>query len=174
MTRIGLISDTHGYMGQDVLDHLKEVDEIWHGGDIGPRKVIDALETLGKPIRAVYGNIDDSKIRAEFPLNLNFTIDGLNVFITHIGGYPGRLFKRVDAILKEQKPDLYICGHSHICKVMPDPKHNLLHMNPGACGHHGFHKFRTILLFEIDSGKMSNVRVVELGNRGQLKDPIVK
>lgn len=174
MTRIGLISDTHGYMGKDVLDHLKEVDEIWHGGDIGPRTVIDQLETLGKPIRAVFGNIDDAKIRAEFPLNLHFTVDGLKVFITHIGGYPGRLYKRVSAILKEEKPGLYICGHSHICKVMPDPKHNLLHMNPGACGHIGFHKFRTILLFEIDKGKMSNVRVVELGNRGILKEAIKK
>lgn len=168
MIKIGLISDTHGYMHEDVTKHLTDVDEIWHAGDVGPRTVIDELEKLNKPIRGVYGNIDSAEIRQEFPLNLHFELEGIKVFITHIGGYPGKLYKRVVKEIKIHKPNLYICGHSHICKVMPDHKNVLLHMNPGACGHIGFHKIRTILLFEINAGKIENLRAVELGLRGRV------
>jgi putative phosphoesterase len=168
MVKIGLISDTHGYMHEDITKHLTDVDEIWHAGDVGPRVVLDELEKLNKPIRGVYGNIDAADIRREFPLNQHFTIEGIKVYMTHIGGYPGKMYKRVIAEVKKEKPNLYICGHSHICKVMPDKKNVLLHMNPGACGHIGFHKMRTILLFEINKGKIENLRVVELGIRGRV------
>lgn len=168
MVKIGLISDTHGYMHEDITKHLEGVDEIWHAGDVGPYHVLEELKKLNKPIRGVYGNIDGKTIQYEFPLNLHFEIEGIKVFMTHIGGYPGRLYKRVVHQIKKEKPNLYICGHSHICKVMPDKKNVLLHMNPGACGHIGFHKMRTMLLFEINAGKIENLRVVELGIKGMV------
>ena len=166
MTTIALISDTHSFLGDDVIEHLQDVDEIWHGGDIGNPKIIDTLEAI-KPLRVVYGNIDGQEIRKDFPLNDEWICDGVRVFMTHIGGYPGRYTKRVYHLLKVAQPDLYICGHSHICKVMRDPAMNLIHMNPGACGHEGFHHLRTMLLFDCNDGKIENLRVVELGSRGQ-------
>ncbi len=169
MKSIGLISDTHGFVNEDYTQHLKDCDEIWHAGDIGPMDTMHQLEALGKPIRAVYGNIDDDKVRAEYPLNLFFDCEGVSIFMTHIGGYPPKIYKRVRKLIEENKPNLYICGHSHILKIMPDHEHDLIHMNPGACGHHGFHKFRTMILFDCDEGKLKNVRVVELGKRGQIK-----
>ena len=168
MKRICLISDTHSYMGADVLMHCKEADEIWHAGDIGAVNVLDTLRNTGKPVRAVYGNIDDKTIRAELPLDLLFTCEKLRVFITHIGSYPGRYTKRVRAILEKERPDLYICGHSHICKVMKDPHLGLLHMNPGACGQVGFHSIRTLLKFTCKDGQIQKLSVVELGRRGIL------
>jgi len=165
MKKIALISDTHSYLGKDVVDYLRNVDEIWHAGDVGSMKVIEDLEMI-TTLRGVYGNIDNHKIRATFPLNLSFECEGVRVFMTHIGGYPGRYYKRVKLLLEEKPPDLYICGHSHICKVMRDKKLNLIHMNPGACGHAGFHLFRTILLFECHDGKIKNLQLVELGKRG--------
>ena len=165
MKKIALISDTHSYLGEDVIEHLQDVDEIWHGGDVGNFDVIEKLEKI-KPLKAVYGNIDGTKVRAEFPLNLEWDCEGVKVFMTHIGGYPGRYTKRVKELLQDIKPDLYICGHSHICKVMMDKKLNILHMNPGACGHSGFHQFRTMLLFDCTNGKVENLRLVELGKRG--------
>lgn len=167
MKKITLISDTHSYMGEDILEHCKEADEIWHGGDLGSMEVLEILEGI-KPVKAVYGNIDDHNIRRAVPLNLEFDCEGVKVFMTHIGGYPPRYTKRVRALLEEIKPDLYICGHSHICKVMPDKSLDLLHMNPGACGHKGFHRIRTILKFDCSEGKIENLRVVELGDRGVL------
>jgi len=167
MKKICLISDTHSYMGNDVLDHCLDSDEIWHAGDVGGLQVIDQLLQTGKTLRAVYGNIDNAKIRADLDLNLHFECEGVSVFMTHIGSYPGRYTKRVKALLEEHKPDLYICGHSHICKVMWDKKLELLHMNPGACGHKGFHRFRTILKFDCVDSEVKNLRVVELGHRGQ-------
>ncbi|MBV6652258.1 MAG: metallophosphoesterase family protein, partial [Mameliella sp.] len=142
-------------------------DEIWHAGDIGDASVADELEAF-RPLRAVYGNIDDSKMRIRFPEDLRFSVGGLEVFMTHIGGYPGRYNKRVRSILRDQPPKLYICGHSHILKVMPDKKLNLLHVNPGAAGHHGFHKMRTIVRFAIDEQEVKAFEVIELGKRGRL------
>lgn len=168
MKKITLISDTHSYIGEDILEHCHDADEIWHAGDFGSMEVLETLEGITK-CRGVYGNIDDRKIRAAVPLNQSFECAGVKVFMTHIGGYPPRYTKRVNALLQEHKPYLYICGHSHICKVLPDKKLDLLHMNPGACGHIGFHKMRTILKFDCEGGQVKNLRVVELGLRGFTK-----
>ncbi|MBT8232223.1 MAG: metallophosphoesterase family protein [Saprospiraceae bacterium] len=166
MKRIGLISDTHSFLGDDVIKHLKDVDEIWHAGDIGNPKLIDQLEAIN-PVKGVYGNIDSKEVKLTFPLNNFFECEGVSVFMTHIGGYPGRYTKRVKEILLKEKPQLYICGHSHICKVLKDVKLDLIHMNPGACGHEGFHQFRTMLLFDCHDGKVGGLKLVELGRRGQ-------
>ncbi|MFQ5448777.1 MAG: metallophosphoesterase family protein, partial [Saprospiraceae bacterium] len=146
MKRIGLLSDTHGFLDDSVFSHFESCDEIWHAGDIGSLEVAERLAAF-KPLRAVYGNIDASALRRRFPENLRFNIEGLDVFMTHIGGYPGRYTKRVRDILTAQPPNLYICGHSHILKVVPDKKLGLLHLNPGACGREGFHFMRTVLRF---------------------------
>jgi len=167
MKKILLLSDTHSYMEEDVLKHVREADEVWHGGDVGKLEVLDKLEAL-KPVKGVYGNIDTADVRERLPLNNMFECQGVKVFITHIGGYPGRYYKRVAALIKEYQPDLYICGHSHITKVMRDKDNDLLHMNPGACGNHGFHKFRTMLRFQCHEGKIENLDLIELGARGAL------
>jgi putative phosphoesterase len=166
MKRIGLLSDTHSYLDEKILDYFEECDEIWHAGDIGDVSVADQLEAF-RPFRAVYGNIDDEKVRVRYPENLRFECEGMDVFMTHIGGYPGRYNKRVREILQEDPPDLYICGHSHILKIMPDKKLDLLHINPGACGIHGFHKVRTIVRFTIKEAKIEDLEVIELGLRGK-------
>ena len=165
MKKIGLISDTHSFLGRDVVEHLNSVDEIWHGGDVGNPAVLDYLETI-KTERGVYGNIDGQDIRVRLPLNEIFDCEGVKVLITHIGGYPPRYTKRVKELIIKEKPDLYICGHSHICKVLRDGKLKLLHMNPGACGFEGFHSFRTMLLFQCEEGEVKDLRLVELGPRG--------
>ncbi len=162
--RIGLISDTHSYMEDDILEHLKECDEIWHAGDIGAFSVIEKLPQ-DKPIRAVYGNIDHGDLRHQYPLDLEFKINNVRFFITHIGGYPGRYTKRVKDILHTKKPDVYICGHSHICKVIYDKSISCLHINPGACGIHGFHQVRTMIRFTVGQDKLEDVQVIELGYR---------
>ncbi|MDG4946547.1 metallophosphatase family protein [Weeksellaceae bacterium KMM 9713] len=169
MIKILLLSDTHSYIDDRILKYASEADEIWHAGDIGEIKVTDTLQAI-KPLRAVYGNIDDAEVRGEFPLNNIFTVDGVKVVITHIGGYPGKYNARVKELLLTEKPKLYICGHSHILKVMHDKKLNLLHMNPGAAGIHGFHQIRTMLRFSLDNGKIDNLEVIELGKRGQRTD----
>jgi putative phosphoesterase len=166
MKRIGLLSDTHSYLDEKILDYFEECDEIWHAGDIGDVSVADQLEAF-RPFRAIYGNIDDEKVRVRYPENLRFECEGMDVFMTHIGGYPGRYNKRVREILQEDPPDLYICGHSHILKIMPDKKLDLLHINPGACGIHGFHKVRTIVRFTIKEAKIEDLEVIELGLRGK-------
>ncbi len=168
MKRIGLLSDTHGFLDDSIFSHFESCDEIWHAGDIGSVEMADRLAAF-KPLRAVYGNIDAPALRRRFPENLRFDIEGLDVFMTHIGGYPGRYTKRVRDILTAQPPNLYICGHSHILKVMPDKKLNLLHVNPGACGQEGFHVMRTLIRFEIQEGRIQQLQVVELGKRGSLK-----
>ena len=152
----------------DVLEHLKDCDEIWHAGDFGGIKPVEQLESIA-PLKGVYGNIDDHVVRGACPLDLLFDCEGVKVFMTHIGGYPGRYTGRVREIISQKPPKLYICGHSHILKVMPDKRNNLLHINPGACGNHGFHKIKTIVRFELDAGNIQNLEVVELGLRGQLK-----
>ncbi|MEM6321201.1 MAG: metallophosphoesterase family protein [Bacteroidota bacterium] len=168
MQRIGLLSDTHSHLDEQIFDYFKDCDELWHAGDIGSFEVVDRLRAF-KPLKAVYGNIDDAKMRAEFPLDWRWNCEGLDVWITHIGGYPGRYNKRVRTALAENSPNLFICGHSHILKVMPDPKHNLLHINPGACGVHGFHKVKTIVRFIVEDAKIDNLEVIELGKRGAIK-----
>jgi putative phosphoesterase len=167
MKRIGLLSDTHSYLDEKILDYFEECDEVWHAGDIGDVSVADQLEAF-RPFRAVYGNIDDEKIRVRYPENLRFECEGMDVFMIHIGGYPGRYSKKVREILQEDPPDLYICGHSHILKIMPDKKLDLLHINPGACGVHGFHKVRTIVRFSVKEAKIEDLEVIELGLRGQV------
>ena len=160
MKKILLLSDTHSHIDDAVLNHVKLADEVWHAGDIGDLKVTDAIKAL-KPLRAVWGNIDNDKARAEFPENNRFTIEGVDVWITHIGGYPNRYNIRIRDEIKANPPKLFICGHSHILKVMPDKKLGLLHMNPGAIGIHGFHNVRTMMRFTIDNGKIDNLEVIE-------------
>ena len=170
MISIGLISDTHSDLAKDVTTHLRDCDEIWHAGDIGNIETADALENIGVPLKMVWGNIDNKELRNRYPKDLIFTVEGLKVYITHIGGYPGRYYKAPKRIIKKEQPGLFICGHSHILKVMPDHSNKLLHMNPGACGFKGFHKFRTLLKFDISNGKVKNLRAVELGLRGKIRD----
>lgn len=161
MRKILLLSDTHSYIDATILKHVKQADEVWHAGDIGDLAVTDAIKAL-KPLRAVYGNIDDSKARVEFPEHNRFMCEGVDVWMTHIGGYPNRYNPRVKPEIYNNSPRLFICGHSHILKVMPDKKLNLIHMNPGAIGTHGFHKVRTMLRFTIDGTKIDNLEVIEL------------
>ncbi|WP_272150131.1 metallophosphoesterase family protein [Tenacibaculum aiptasiae] len=165
MKKILLLSDTHSFIDDQILKFVKQADEVWHAGDIGDLKVTDTLKKY-KPLRAVYGNIDDKDARAEFPLNNKFVIEGISVWITHIGGYPNKYNLRVREELKRERPKLFICGHSHILKVQFDEKLKLLHLNPGAAGNHGFHKVRTMLRFEIDKGAITNMEVIELAHRG--------
>ena len=167
--KIGLLSDTHSYLDPRIFDYFKNCDEVWHAGDIGNIEVADQLEQF-KPFKAVYGNIDHGELKNRYPLNWRFDCEGMDVLMTHIGGYPGRYSKRVRLMLEENAPHLYICGHSHILKIMPDKKYQLLHINPGACGHHGFHKMRTIVRFEITDGNLHNCEVIELGKRGRIEE----
>lgn len=163
--KILLLSDTHSYIDERILDYAKKADEVWHAGDIGDLKVTDELSKLSQ-LRAVYGNIDNAEIRREFPLHNRFSVEGLDVLMTHIGGYPGKYSPAIREELYQNPPKLFICGHSHILKVMPDKKLNLIHMNPGACGIYGFHKVRTMIRFEISNGKIESPEVIELGTRG--------
>jgi uncharacterized protein len=164
MIKILLLSDTHSYIDDNVLKYVNQADEVWHAGDIGDLKVTDAIKNL-KPLKAVYGNIDDANIRMEFPENNRFMCEDVDVWITHIGGYPGNYNFNIREEIRLNPPKLFICGHSHILKVMPDKKLNLLHMNPGAVGKHGFHKVRTMLRFTIDGSKIDNLEVIEFEKR---------
>lgn len=161
MKKILLLSDTHSYIDDHILKHAQEADEVWHAGDIGDLRVTDALKNL-KPLRAVFGNIDDTEARQEFPLHNRFVCEGVDVWITHIGGYPGRYSPAIREEIRANPPQLFICGHSHILKVMQDKKLGLLHMNPGAIGKHGFHKVRTMLRFTVDAGKIDNLEVIQV------------
>ena len=164
MTKILLLSDTHSHIDDTILKYVRLADEVWHAGDIGDLKVTDALKKL-KPLRAVFGNIDGTEARMEFPLNNRFICEGVSVLITHIGGYPGKYNQALREELKLNTPKLFICGHSHILKVQFDKTLNLLHMNPGACGISGFHQVRTMLRFEIDGDKIQKLEIIELGLR---------
>ncbi|MEI8136678.1 MAG: metallophosphoesterase family protein [Bacteroidota bacterium] len=168
MKKILLISDTHSYLEPKLIKHIKEADEIWHAGDIGS---IDLCLEIGKlkPFKAVYGNIDDKDIRITYPENLFFNCEDLPVYITHIGGYPGKYPAKIKEIIKENKPKLFICGHSHILKVIYDKDLEHLHINPGACGVQGFHKVKTAVRFEIEGSEIKNLAVIELGNRTSLE-----
>jgi putative phosphoesterase len=151
-----------------VFEYFKDCDEIWHAGDIGDLAVIQQLEAF-KPVRAVYGNIDSHEARAQYPLDNRFVLQGVDVWITHIGGYPGKYSGRVKTILQISPPKVFICGHSHILKVMRDPQYNnMLCLNPGAAGIEGFHKIKTLLRFELEHGAVKNMEVIELGKRGAL------
>jgi putative phosphoesterase len=160
MKRILLLSDSHGYIDSAVLEHCADADQVWHAGDIGTVDVTDQIKEVAT-LRAVYGNIDGTELRAEFPLHQRFICEGVDVWITHIGGYPGRYSPAIRNEIRVNPPDLFICGHSHILKVMRDQKLNLIHMNPGAIGKHGFHKSRTMLRFVLDQGRIDQLEVIE-------------
>jgi len=163
--KIGLLSDTHGYLDNKMLKYFDECDEIWHAGDIGTIEVADRLAAF-KPLKAVYGNIDGAEIRKVHPLHQRFFCEQVDVWITHIGGYPGRYDNRIKEALKIRAPKLFITGHSHILKVMPDKKlNNMLHLNPGAAGKSGFHKVRTMVRFQIDGDRIEKLEVIELGKK---------
>ena len=164
MTKILLLSDTHSHIDDAILKHVGWADEVWHAGDIGSLEVTDAIEKL-KPLKGVHGNIDDHIIQKEFPENNRFFCEGVDVWITHIGGYPPKYNVRTRDMIKENPPKLFICGHSHILKVMMDKKLGVLHMNSGACGKQGFHQVRTMLRFVIDGEDIKDLVVIELGKR---------
>jgi putative phosphoesterase len=160
MKKILLLSDTHSYIDDKILSYVMQADEVWHAGDIGAHLVTEAISAL-RPLRAVYGNIDDAKTRTEFPLHNRFLCEQVSVWMTHIGGYPGRYNPKIREEIYSNPPKLFISGHSHILKVMNDKKNGLLHMNPGAVGKHGFQQVRTMLRFEIDGNKIQNLEVIE-------------
>lgn len=164
MKKIGLISDTHDHLDDRVFKHFELCDEIWHAGDIGSTSLLDQLEDF-KPTRSVYGNIDGGSLRRRCPEDLWFEVESLTVFMTHIGGYPPKYNSRTRKILKERPTDLFICGHSHILKIIKDPVLDLLHINPGAAGIQGFHKVKTLVRFDVDGSQMKNMQVIELGKR---------
>lgn len=164
MKKILLLSDTHSHIDETILKYVKLADEVWHAGDIGDLKVTDTIKKL-KPLRAVFGNIDNHEARLEFPLNNRFFCEGVDVLITHIGGYPGKYSPAIKEEITKNPPKLFICGHSHILKVMFDKKLNCLHMNPGAAGISGFHQKRTMLRFEIDGDKIQSLEIIEIGDK---------
>ena len=164
MVKIGLLSDTHSNLDPKIFEYFQEVDEIWHAGDIGSIEVTDQLKKF-KPLRAVFGNIDDHILRREFPEFNRFTIENVEVLMTHIGGKPGKYAKPALDAIQEKAPKLFICGHSHILLVKMDPKFNMLWMNPGACGIKGFHQVKTLLRFQIEGDKIQNLEAIEIGKR---------
>ena len=164
MKKILLLSDTHSHIDEMILKYVRLADEVWHAGDIGDLRVTDEIQKL-KPLRCVYGNIDDDKARMEFPLNNRFFCEKVDVWITHIGGYPGKYNQKISETIHQNPPKLFICGHSHILKVQFDKKLNLLHMNPGAAGIYGIHQVRTMLRFEIDGEKIQSLEIIEIGKK---------
>jgi uncharacterized protein len=161
--KILLLSDTHGYLDDAILKHCMEADEIWHAGDFGSTKVSDTLSSI-KPLKGVYGNIDNQELRKIHRPELFFEVEGLSVLMIHIGGYPGAWPSQVEQLIRTHKPSIFICGHSHILKVMRDPKHNnMLCINPGAAGRSGFHQKRTMIRMEIVKGKVDHLDLIELG-----------
>lgn len=165
--KIGLISDTHSFLDPKVFTYFNACDEVWHAGDIGDATVANELEKF-KPLRAVFGNIDDKAMQARYPEDLWFTCEGLTIWMTHIGGAPPNYNPRIKKLLKEKTPDVFICGHSHILRVKKDPAYNMLYINPGAAGNHGFHSIKTLIRFEINTKIISKLEVIELGKRGAL------
>lgn len=164
MHKILILSDTHSFIDTAISNHIKDVDEVWHAGDIGDIAVLDHISSL-KPIRAVFGNIDNHIVRKTIPLDLHFQCEETDVFMTHIGGYPGKYEQRVNLKIKELKPKLFICGHSHILKVIYDKKNDLLHINPGAVGKNGFHTVRTMIKLDIEKSAIKNLRIIEFPRR---------
>ncbi len=164
MTRIGLLSDTHSYLDEKMLHHFAQVDEIWHAGDVGNKEVYDKLLEV-KPVKGVYGNIDDASIQQFFPRVLQFTCEEVRVLITHIGGYPPKYNAHSLPLIQSYRPNLFITGHSHILKIRYDNANQVLHMNPGAAGTHGWHQQRTIVRFNIHGNNIQDCEVIELGSR---------
>ena len=165
MTRIGILSDTHGLLDKRIFEHFKDVDEIWHAGDIGSEEVLRKLREF-KPTRAVFGNMDSGDVRYSLDEFYRFRVEDVNVLMTHIGGYPGRYDPSIRAQLQGRPPKLFIAGHSHILKVLYDKKLDCLHMNPGAAGKYGFHRVRTLLRFLLDEGDIRDLEVIEIGKQG--------
>lgn len=165
--KIGLLSDTHGWIHPRLFDHFAQCDEIWHAGDIGSVEVADKLAAF-KPLKAVFGNIDDALVRRIYKENLIFMAEKVKVWLTHIGGAPGHYDRRVTAGLNENPPDLFICGHSHIAKVMFDKKAGFLYVNPGAAGYNGFHKYMTAIRFQIDGKDIHDLELIEMGFRAKV------
>ena len=163
--KIGLLSDTHGYLDPKVFEHFRDCDEIWHAGDIGESSVADSLEKF-KPLRAVFGNVDDKDLQIRFPEDLKFDCEGMSIWMTHIGGAPPNYNPRVKKGLQLKIPSVFICGHSHILRVKKDERLNMLYVNPGAAGNHGFHTMKTLIRMEIAEAKIKKMEVIELGKRG--------
>jgi uncharacterized protein len=167
--RIGLLSDTHGFLDDAVFTYFADCDEVWHAGDFGAVDVFDRLRQF-KPLRGVYGNVDGTELRRALPRDLSWECEGVRVYMTHIGGYPGHYDPKARQAVLLNRPDLFICGHSHILRVMRDPTLGLLHMNPGACGRHGWHRMRTLLRFTAAAGKIAEAEAIELGQRTEKRD----
>lgn len=165
MTRIGLLSDTHGWLDKAVFKYFEEVDEIWHAGDIGNNELLDELIAF-KPVKAVFGNIDDNQLRNRLPEDIRFSCEEVKVAMLHIAGYPDRYNARAKALIKEYRPQLFITGHSHILKILYDHTFEHLHINPGAAGQQGWHQQRTIVRFSIDRKEIKDCEIIELGRRG--------
>ena len=164
MKKILLLSDTHGHLDDKIIKYVNQADEVWHAGDIGKKEIINYLTEI-KPLKAVFGNIDDKKIRLITKEFLYFNYEKNKILITHIAGYPGKYNKNVNRLISIYKPNILVCGHSHILKVMYDKKNKHLHLNPGAAGISGFHNIRTMLRFKLDSDKIKELEVIELGKR---------
>lgn len=164
MKRIALLSDTHGHLDPKIFRYFESCDEIWHAGDVGPVNICDTL-LQHKPLRCVYGNIDGQDVRVRYPKNLRFVCEGVDVWMTHIGGTPGKYVPDVKPGMFASPPKLFICGHSHILRVEFDKKHKCLFMNPGAAGNHGFHKVKTLLRFTVNAGNITDLEAIELGPR---------
>lgn len=166
--KIGLLSDTHGFLDPKIFGHFADCDELWHAGDIGDGEVAEKLQAF-KPLRGVYGNIDGRSVQLKFPEDLFFDCEGLSVWMTHIGGVPPNYNPRVKKRLKQQAPDIFICGHSHILRIARDAAlQNMLYINPGAAGNHGFHPVKTLVRFQIIEKQVSHMEVIELGRRGAI------
>ncbi|MBC5823712.1 MAG: metallophosphoesterase family protein [Candidatus Eremiobacteraeota bacterium] len=166
MKRIGLLSDTHGYLDPRVMEYFARCDEIWHAGDFGDG-VAERLAAF-KPLKGVYGNIDGPELRRDYPLDQRFDCEGVTVWMTHVGGYPGRYDRRVKKLLEAGQPQLFVCGHSHILRIMRDTKRGgMLVINPGAVGKAGFQRVKTIVRFAVDAGKVGQVEVIELGTQAK-------
>jgi len=161
MKRVGIISDTHGFWDDKLAIFLSECDEIWHAGDIGNLETADTISAF-KPLRAVYGNIDDYRVRSIYPKINRFECEEVDVLITHVGGYPGKYDKTILPILEYQPPDLFVCGHSHILKVIYDKDYDFLHINPGSAGKSGMHKVRTSIRFTIEGKDFKNMEILEI------------
>jgi len=164
MKKIGLLSDTHGYLDPKIFEYFKDVDEIWHAGDVGSMEVITKLEAF-KPVKGIHGNIDDHSIRAAWPEHLSFKCEDMKILISHIGGKPYKYRKDSFPEIQAEKPNVFVCGHSHILLVQFDKKINAMWLNPGACGYKGFHKVKTILRFEVHGKVLKNMEAIELGKR---------
>jgi uncharacterized protein len=164
MKRIGLLSDTHNFLDDAVFRHFDSCDEIWHAGDFGSEEIAGRLQAF-RPLRGVFGNIDGNELRNVFPEKLNWQCEEVKIYMTHIGGYPPKYNPAVKKELETDSPDLFVCGHSHILRIMYDDRLRCLHMNPGAAGSHGWHKIRTIIRFSVDGKDLKDCEVIELGKR---------